>query len=65
MEHFANRENVFLVPIQLNLDPVDGYPANNGVHPNEAGYKQIGTSIYAWLKMRIEARSPVGRTANK
>ena len=39
-----------IVPTQLNLDPIDGYPDNNGVHPNTAGYKQIGASIFAWLK---------------
>lgn len=56
MSHFAGREGLFLVPVQLNLDPVDGYPTNNGVHPNEAGYKQIGVSIYSWLKARLEAQ---------
>lgn len=54
MSHFAGREGLHLVPVQLNLDPVDGYPTNNGVHPNEAGYKQIGVSIYSWLKARLE-----------
>ncbi len=57
LTHFADREKVFIAPIELTLDPVNGYPANNGVHPNEAGYKQIGASIYAWLKARIEAQS--------
>lgn len=56
MSRFANRETeqFFVVPTQLNLDPVDGYPTNNGVHPNEFGYKQIGASIYAWLKARLQ-----------
>lgn len=45
--------NVSLIPTQLNLDPVAGYPENNGVHPNEKGYQQIGVSIYAWLKWRL------------
>ena len=51
LEHFGGREaeHVFVVPTELNLDPVDGYPANNGVHPNEQGYRQIAASIYAWL----------------
>jgi lysophospholipase L1-like esterase len=44
------KEGIYLVPTELNLDPVDGYPANNAVHPNPAGYAQIGTSFYAWLK---------------
>ncbi len=53
---FANRETeqLFVVPIELNLDPTDGYPANNGVHPNEFGYRQIGASIYAWLKASVD-----------
>jgi len=52
---FAGREaeNTFVVPTELNIDPVDGYPENNGVHPNAFGYKQIGASIYAWLKSRL------------
>ena len=44
------KENIYLVPTEINLDPVDGYPANNGVHPNEVGYAQIGFSFYVWLK---------------
>ena len=44
------RDRIFAVPTNLNLDPVDGYPENNGVHPNESGYRQIGASMYAWLK---------------
>lgn len=56
ISRFANREaeRLFVVPTQLNLDPVDGYPTNNGVHPNDFGYKQIGASIYAWLKARVD-----------
>lgn len=50
--HFAGRERerVFLVPTELNVDPLDGYPANNGVHPNSVGYGQIAETLYAWLK---------------
>ena len=52
LEHWGsrNQSHVFLVPTELNLDPVGGYPDNNGVHPNPAGYAQIGISYYAWLK---------------
>ena len=46
-------DNVSIIPTQLNIDPVDGYPANNGVHPNEVGYRQLGSSIYAWLKSQL------------
>ena len=55
LKHFAARESdhIFIVPTELNLDPVAGYPDNNGVHPNATGYKQIGASIYAWIKSRL------------
>lgn len=58
LQLFSGREDeqLFVIPIELYLDPVDGYPANNGVHPNATGYKQIGASIYAWLKARMHAR---------
>jgi lysophospholipase L1-like esterase len=55
IERYSARENerYHIVPTQLNLDPIDGYPVNNGVHPNESGYREIGASIYAWLKSRL------------
>ena len=57
LEHFGKREKdrITIVPTELNLDPVDGYPDNNGVHPNAAGYKQIGDTLYAWLKCRLQS----------
>lgn len=48
---------ISIVPTQLNLDPVNGYPNNNGVHPNKKGYVDIGTSVYSWLKWKL-AGSP-------
>lgn len=53
--HFGERnsEKIFLVPTELNLDVVDGYPTNNAVHPNAHGYQQIGKSIFAWIKWRL------------
>jgi len=58
LEQFGNRESdrIYIVPIELNIDPVDGYPVNNGVHPNAFGYQQIGASIYAWLKWRLQEK---------
>lgn len=47
------KEGIFIVPTELNLDPVDGYPNNNGVHPNPTGYAQIGDSFYAWMKSTL------------
>jgi pimeloyl-ACP methyl ester carboxylesterase/lysophospholipase L1-like esterase len=45
---------LYVTPTHLNLDPVAGYPENNGVHPNAFGYRQIGESFYCWLKWRME-----------
>ncbi|MBD3673414.1 MAG: SGNH/GDSL hydrolase family protein [Planctomycetaceae bacterium] len=55
LEQFGRQQdrNRFLIPTELDLDPVDGYPANNGVHPNETGYHQIARTMYAWLKWRL------------
>jgi len=57
---------VTLIPAFTNLDCEHNYPTiaaprnarssdevlrqNNGVHPSEDGYRQIGDSIYCWLK---------------
>ena len=64
LEHFgplASRR-ISIVPTELNLDPVDGYPVNNGVHPNAVGYQQIGDTIYAWLKARLQAQAKAGKS---
>ncbi len=52
MERLSHREKegIYLVPTELNLDPVGGYPDNNGVHPAAPGYAQIGASFHAWMK---------------
>ncbi len=54
LAHFADREdeNQFLVPTELFIDPENGYPDNNAVHPNTDGYHQLAASLYAWLKSR-------------
>jgi lysophospholipase L1-like esterase len=57
---------IHIVPTPLNLDCVRNYPVesvppnaqneaattrqNNGVHPAASGYRQIGDTVYAWLK---------------
>ncbi len=55
IERFSQREKdgIHLVPTELNLDPVDGYPINNGVHPNSIGYSQISASFYGWIKAKF------------
>jgi lysophospholipase L1-like esterase len=50
------KENIFLVPTELDLDPDEGYPVDNAVHPNQRGYQQIASAIYAWLKWRMNGR---------
>jgi len=56
LEKFKGQEenNLFIIPTELNLDTFAGYPDNNAVHPNKAGYVQIGTTIYAWLKHHLD-----------
>lgn len=66
------KENLFVVPTEVNLDCRHNYPAqtakwnaecetdgerlNNGVHPAASGYRQIGDTLYAWLKGRLESK---------
>lgn len=56
LQQFSGREaeGIHLVPTELNLDPVAGYPEDNGVHPNPTGYEQIGDSFYAWIKWWLQ-----------
>lgn len=49
-----NDSRLSVIPTELNIDPVDGYPDNNAVHPNDSGYAQIGQTIYSWLKWRLQ-----------
>lgn len=58
LAHFGGRtsEHLFIVPTELSLDTVDGYPTNNAVHPNTRGYQQIGQTVYAWLKWRLSEK---------
>ncbi|MBL9114927.1 MAG: SGNH/GDSL hydrolase family protein [Verrucomicrobiaceae bacterium] len=46
----SGTQGIYLVPTELNLDPVGGYPENNGVHPSPAGYAEVGGTFYAWVK---------------
>ena len=68
IEKFARHNpcGVELVPVYLNLDCENNFPAvmdnvnhgnskrivrlNNGVHPSREGYRQIGDTYYCWLK---------------
>lgn len=55
LEAFDGKDRVFIIPTELNLDPIEGYPADNAVHPNGLGYRQIGASVYACLKAQLTA----------
>ena len=59
LEHFGNREaeNIFIVPISVGIDPMAGYPHDNGVRPTEAGYNELGAEIFGWLKWRLAEKS--------
>lgn len=50
IEHFKGKEsqNINLVPMQHNIDTTTNIA--DGVHPTQAGYDQIGDSVYAYLK---------------
>jgi len=59
LEHFGGREaeQIFIVPTELDIDVVDGYPANNAVHPNAAGYARLAATLHAWLKWQLHLDS--------
>lgn len=64
------QDGLDLVPTYVNLDCRRSYPTereavtadngvqrirqNNGVHPDVAGYNQIGDSLFAWLRSRTQ-----------
>lgn len=64
-------ERVYLVPVKSNLDCVHNFPAvktpwnsqtktegvrlNNALHPTAEGYRQVGDTIYCWMKARCDA----------
>lgn len=63
------KEGIYLIPTHINIDCVNNFPSesvavnarnpkkiirqNNSVHPASSGYKQIGDSLYCWLKSNI------------
>ena len=65
-------EGIAVLPSNAVVDPIYGFPSrtvkanarssvevvrlNNGVHPNECGYRQIGDALYGWLKALAAAR---------
>jgi lysophospholipase L1-like esterase len=59
MQHFGEREaeHIYVVPTNLDLDTVAGYPPDNAVHPNKDGYARIAASLHAWLKWQLYEES--------
>ncbi|MEC5126289.1 SGNH/GDSL hydrolase family protein [Verrucomicrobiales bacterium BCK34] len=58
LEAFSGRESekIFVVPTSHSVDPHLGYPHDNAVHPNDAGYEAIGKNVYAWIKAMLVDR---------
>jgi len=66
-------ECIYLVPNYLNLDTNCHFPTwssdrnarsqqtftrvNNGTHPSEPGYQQIGDSVYCWIVHALASAS--------
>jgi hypothetical protein len=42
--------SIYLVPSNMSIDRVTGYPNDNAVHPNSTGYGQIAVAVSAFLK---------------
>jgi lysophospholipase L1-like esterase len=67
-------ENLYLIPAYINLDAAHNFPTRpaswnadnpdqpprviDGIHPASAGYRQIGDTIYCWLKDRLFKSPP-------
>ena len=49
----SQKDNIYIIPTEFNVDCINGYPENNGVHPNTKGYNQIASTIYCWLKWQL------------
>lgn len=43
------RQDVKLVPTNLFVDPIEGYPSNNALHFNALVAKQIAGSVFSWM----------------
>ena len=69
LQKFSGDRANCLIPVYINLDTENGFPVsreaanaddrrvverqNNGIHPAESGYRQIGDSFYCWLKAQL------------
>lgn len=73
-------ENIYVIPTYLNLDAAHGFPTarerisasskeftvrvTNGAHPTDAGYRQIGDAIYAWVVDMQQDQESTNITSN-
>jgi lysophospholipase L1-like esterase len=73
---YGDDGRVSIIPAYTNLDCEHNYPVartpwnahaleettriTNGVHPAAEGYRQIGDSVYCWMKHELAARSDLG-----
>ena len=71
-EKMKKDKKLFLIPTHLNLDRDHNFPKMeeeinygnskkiirqcNGLHPELAGYRQVGDSLYAWLKYQLNQK---------
>lgn len=69
-------EGLYLIPANVNLDCLNNYPLlraarnaqtkaegvrlANGVHPSAEGYRQIGDTVFCWLKAQLAAAAAPG-----
>jgi len=65
------QDNIFIIPANVNLDCLHNYSSsqvqwnsetkeegrrlNNGVHPAPEGYRQMGNTIFCWIKAQLAA----------
>ncbi|MDD4870255.1 MAG: SGNH/GDSL hydrolase family protein, partial [Kiritimatiellae bacterium] len=71
------KEFIYIIPSNINLDCMNNYPIlkapwnsetkmegarlNNGVHPSAEGYRQIGDTIFCWIKSQLATVSVSGK----
>ena len=48
-----NYPKISIIPVNVNIDTYLGFGVTDSIHPNDFGFKQIGYSIYGWLKYQI------------
>jgi hypothetical protein len=61
------REGLFVIPMNVSLDVVEDYPANDAVHPTVSGYQRLGQTLYAWMNYWLDQNEwkPTARIARK